>query len=672
MTGAWGMGRLPRRARAWGQGARAGLKMPTRSLARLARRVALAPVLALVALLALVACAAGPQAPVLAPNAPAGVDPARRQRLVAIAPRIDEYLHVRRAASRATGAAMGIVLDGELVYAGFVGLRDAERHDPVGVDTVFRIASLTKSFTAMAALKLRDEGKLELDAPLAEYLPELRLVGLAADAPPPTVRQLLTMTSGLPYDDEWGAVTLGLDAAAFDALLGRGVVLSSAPGERHAYSNLGYALLGRVIAAVSGEAYRDYVREQLLEPLGMRATVWEAADVPPERLATGYRRERDALLAAERPSDGEFAAAGGLYTSVRDYARYMALQLSAYPPRPGAETGPVRRSTLREMHAGQRAFRWSDQVPIVRHMPDGRLALSAPSYGLGWVQQTTCAYDGIVQHGGFEPGYFASVRLLPREALGVVVFSTTEPLGDYETFEHVLGLLREAGVLERASAPPAPDLEQAADALTRLLGHWDEALAAASLDPHGLRSSWLAPLRGEFAERAQRFGACSRQGPVSSEQPSSGRFRLACERGALELELLLTPALPARVQAVHVREELPPSQQLDGVARGLARALSGWDEAAAALFEPGLDVRRVKNALEGLGLAHGRCEVERALWSDGASEARYRLSCSGAELVLGVRIEPRSGKVTRLTSGSARWEAGGRAPLCSEERVLSE
>ena len=618
-----------------------------------------------------VGCGAGSAAPAPA-NAPMKLDPARRERLRALAPSLDEYLHVRRAALRATGAAMGIVLDGELVYAGAVGLRDAEQREPVNADTVFRMASLTKSFTALAALKLRDEGKLVLDEPLGEYLPELRLVGLAADAPAPSVRQLLTMTSGLPYDDEWGAVTLGIDAPGFDALMARGVTLSSAPGERFAYSNLGYALLGRVIAAASGDGFRDYVRDELLTPLGMNATVWEADAVPPERLAIGYRRERDALLAAERPSDGEFAAAGGLYTSVRDYARYMAVQLAAYPPRAGAEAGPVRRSTLREMHTGQRAFRWGDAVPVARHGAGGRLALSAPSYGYGWVQQTTCAHDGIVQHGGFEPGYFAYVRLLPREALGIVVFSTTEALGDYETFEHVLGMLRSADVLEAAPAPPAPELLTAADALTRLLARWDEPLAAASLDPHGLRSMWLGRLRDDFAALSAKLGACTRSGSVASDEPSRGRFRLACARGALELELWLTPTLPARVQAAHVREELPPGPRLEAVAGGLVRALGGWDEAAVSLFEPGLDLRRLKNALERVGLEHGRCSLERALWSDGESEARYRLACLQAPLELGFRIDATSGKITRVTTNSGSSPALGDATLCSNERVLTE
>jgi hypothetical protein len=231
---------------------------------------------------------------------------------------------------------------------------------------------------------------------------------------------------------------------------------------------------------------------------------------------------------------------------------------------------------------------------------------------------------------------------------------------------------RDALVREPASAPPAPALVEAADAVTRLLAGWDEGLAAASLDPDGLRSSWLGHLREDFSAIAERLGACSREGSVSSEEPTRGRFRLACARGALELELLLTPAVPARVQAVHVREERPPGERLDGVAQGLARALASWDDAAAALFDPSLDLRRLKNALEGLGLEHGRCSLDRPLWSDGQNEARYRFACSEAPLELGFRLDPNGSSIVRLTSNPVSATLGAGAPLCSDERVLSE
>jgi len=122
------------------------------------------------------------------------------------------------------------VLEGELVYAGTFGVRDVTSRAPVDADSVFRIASLSKSFTASAVMKLRDEGKIQLDAPITTYLSEAVFHG-TPDSAPITTRHLLTMTSGLPYDDQWGAVTFGYSGQELEALLRSGITLAHAPGE---------------------------------------------------------------------------------------------------------------------------------------------------------------------------------------------------------------------------------------------------------------------------------------------------------------------------------------------------------------------------------------------------------------------------------------------------------
>ena len=308
-----------------------------------------------------------------APFSPGRADPERRARLATLAARLDEHYRAELEQQRATGAVVGIVLEGELVYTGSFGVRDVETHAPVDADTVFRIASLTKSFTASAVMKLRDEGKVMLDAPIATYLPQAVFLS-EHDAVPITTRHLLTMTSGLPYDDQWGAVTFGYSDAELAALLRSGVTLAHPPGETYAYSNLGYALLAAIVERVSGTPFREYVTKNLLLPLGMTSTVWDARDQAPTRQAVGYYRDGDMLTQEPQPNDGVFAAAGGLHTSLNDYARYVAFQLAAYPARGEAETGPLRRSTLREMHAGERWMRWTDQAPVAWRTPEGRLA----------------------------------------------------------------------------------------------------------------------------------------------------------------------------------------------------------------------------------------------------------------------------------------------------------
>jgi len=162
-----------------------------------------------------------------------------------------------------------------------------------GPDTAYRIASCTKSFTAATVLALRDAGALNLDDPVTRFVPGLAPVTLpGTGAPVPTVRMLLTMSAGFPTDDPWADRQEGLSRAGFDDLVGRGLSFDSLPGTRFAYSNLGYALLGRVIEQASGRDYRDLVAELFLGPLARHSlaepAILAARGVLPDRRAVQH------------------------------------------------------------------------------------------------------------------------------------------------------------------------------------------------------------------------------------------------------------------------------------------------------------------------------------------------------------------------------------------------
>src|ERR1700742_3082706 len=183
----------------------------------------------------------------------------------------------------------GIVAGGELVHAAGFGARSLGGPAP-DERTVFRIASMSKSFTASAVLLLRDSGALRLDDQAGDYVPDLQdWTNGAVDAGPLTIRHLLTMTAGFPTDDPWGDRQQGLPLEEFQALLAGGITVNCAPGTRFEYSNLGYAILGLVVAAASGMPYDQYVRTRLLAPLGMAKTGFEAGEFSPGELALGYR-----------------------------------------------------------------------------------------------------------------------------------------------------------------------------------------------------------------------------------------------------------------------------------------------------------------------------------------------------------------------------------------------
>jgi D-alanyl-D-alanine-carboxypeptidase/D-alanyl-D-alanine-endopeptidase len=606
-------------------------------------------------------------APALAIFSPGSTSPARKAKLEAVRSRLDQLFQARMEQAHATALVAGIVLDGELAYARSLGVRDLVSRDAVDGDSVFRIASVTKNFTALAIMRLRDQGRVSLDADAAVYLPELRsLAGRTRDAPPITVRMLLTHASGLAFDDYWGGDTFGMSPEELTRFLEAGVSLSRAPGMRYAYSNLGYALLGRIVERVSGVGFRAYVTANILRPLGMTATVWEADDVPRGRLALGYLwkggkqgREPDRLIAEPLPPDGTFAAAGGLYTSPRDYARYVAFNLAAYPPRDDPESGPCRRSTVREMHEGQRRMRSDDPEagPVAARTPDG-VSLRAGSYGFGWHNLTTCDEPDRIQHGGYEPGYFSNVVLLPEQGVGIFVMATTGSVASASA----LPILRDAGLLPRAAdVAPIPELIEASRTITQLLARWDAARVEQTFDRASLRFSWFANFREEFARLAADHGRCHQDGSMTTYGPMRGTWVLACDRGTIELDAVMSPAVPSRVQVVLWREEFPADESGRRIAFAVAAAIDhGWSDArTGGLFfaAPGdlATMARWRKTVARLAIDYSGCVVEggvrrtdhQVLGQD-SSNAIFRLRCAEGPLELQFSTDPATGKVVDL------------------------
>jgi CubicO group peptidase (beta-lactamase class C family) len=249
---------------------------------------------------------------------------------------------------RLPGAAVGIVHEGDLAWSGGVGFADrATRRNP-DPRTLYRVASITKTFTATAILQLRDEGKLALDDPAITYLPELAQAGSPfGPIESVTIRRMLSHESGLqsePPGTDWSAVAYEFDPAR---TLRRAdeIALRVPVHTQWKYSNLAYQLLGEIVSRVSGTPYPKYLRSRILRPLGMSSTSFDplAARLS-ARCATGYepRFLSDELEVA--PADRTiFGAEGGLWSCVEDLARWLSCQLADDPK-------IVARSTLDEMH----------------------------------------------------------------------------------------------------------------------------------------------------------------------------------------------------------------------------------------------------------------------------------------------------------------------------------
>lgn len=501
---------------------------------------------ALVALLT----GAGLVASAFAQGQAAAAPDSRVRTMAAAFPEIDRIFTTYAGDAHVPGMAWGVIVDGVLVHRGAFGVQDVETKAPVTSDTVFRIASMTKSFTAAAILVLRDEGRLALDDPAEQYVPELKALRYpTTDSPRITIRHLLTHGAGFPEDNPWGDQQLAITDDQMAALMTQGIPFSNPPGVAYEYSNYGFAILGRIVAQASGMPYRDFVRTRVLEPLGLASTTLDAAAVPPSRLAHGYRWE-DAQWKEEPPlPDGAFGAMGGMLTSLDDLARYVAWNLEAWPARDGDEQGPLRRASRREMQQV-----WRTAPATVRGAP-GSTELAAGGYGYGLRVMQTCAFGHVVAHSGGLPGYGSQMRWLPEYGVGLVAMGSLTYTAWSPRFDAALEALARTGALRPRPSEPSPALTRMRADVTRLVQQWDDALAD-RIAANNLYLDLAKDRRRRAIEQLRsKHGACRADGPFVVENALRGEWVMPCEWGALRVAVTLAPTVPARVQHLTVRSQ---------------------------------------------------------------------------------------------------------------------
>ncbi|MBK8098745.1 MAG: beta-lactamase family protein [Planctomycetes bacterium] len=494
--------------------------------------------------------AAGAQQPTPRYAPPAFTDPQRRQQVQAVLPEIDQLFDDLAQKQHLPGLVYGVVLDGELMHARTLGFADVEHQIPVARDTRFRIASMTKSFVAMATLILRDAGKLDLDDPVQKHLPELAAVAPpTSDAPLITIANLMTMTTGLPEDNPWGDRQMAITKEALQRFVGAGLSFSNPPGQTYEYSNLGYVLLGRVVSTVAGKRCQDFITERILQPLGMNATVWEYDTVPAGKLALGYRWERDAWQPEPILHDGDGAAMGGLITTLDDYARYIAFHLAAWPSRNGDDQGPVRRATVREMHL-PRIF--AGAAPNARLL-DGTTpnpTVTFYGYGLSWQRDSR----GVVKvsHSGGLPGYGSIHRFCPDHGVGVIAFTNLRYGPVYEPANRALNLILERGPLRPRAVATSAILATRQEQVARLIQSWDPALLAEITADNFLLDRSLADWQQLARERFEAIGKVREIQAIAPENQLRGAFTIVGDQGLLHVSFTLTPEAVPRVQELQL------------------------------------------------------------------------------------------------------------------------
>jgi CubicO group peptidase (beta-lactamase class C family) len=488
---------------------------------------------------------------VLAAAAPALAQPSPEvpQSLEQLVPRIDAWFRDFAAEAHIPGMVWGIVRNGRLVHLGAYGERDLDSHRPVDADTLFRIASMSKAFTALAILKLRDQGRLSLDALAETYVPEMRRWRYpTTDSPRIRVRDLLSHVGGFVTDDPWGDRQQVLPEADFTRMLRAGVPFTRAPQGQFEYSNFGYALLGRIVTNVSGRPYRDYIEREIMRPLGMASTGYEVSAAPAERRALGYRWEDEAYVREPDMAHGAFGAMGGVQTSAGDYARWVAFLLAAWPPRDGAERGPVRRASVRELGQGL-------NFPAVARRPGGTPddCPQAAAYGMGMRVAVDCDLGLTLAHGGGYPGYGSFLLLLPERGVGIFAFANRTYAGPSAPVWQAALALHRAGLLPAHAQPVSEALAVNYAAAAAMYQAGGLAPGQGRLAMNFLMDRSIDNWAAEFARLKAQAGACRTDAPITATGALSGNFTWTCERARLQGQLLLAPTSPPTIQALRLR-----------------------------------------------------------------------------------------------------------------------
>jgi CubicO group peptidase (beta-lactamase class C family) len=448
-------------------------------------------------------------------------------------PAVDDLFAAELEKGRSPGLVYAVVRDGEVLHARGLGTTTPGEQTPPTTGSVLRIASMTKSFTATAVLLLRDRGLLRLDDPVADHVS-----GAPAGL---TVRHLLTMSGGLLTDDPWGDRNESQTPEELAELVADGITVGGPPGVTFEYSNLGYALLGRVIDAVlppGTGGFRSFVLDEVTGPLGLAATTYDVRGVGPE-LVAGYHDHGDGWRPQPQVLPGTFSAMGGLHSRVTDLARWVGGFTDAFR-RPDAPH-PLSAASRREMQQQHRFAGVSGGLAV--DVPAGGTALSASAvgYGFGLFVEHHSDHGHVVHHPGGYPGYGSHMRWHPETGLGVVALANGTYAAPVDTARDALRALV-AG--ERAPVVAPVVTPALVDAVTDRI---------TSPEPYaGDLFSFNVALDVPAAERLTQLAAArdlvgAPTGPATaprSQGLGTATWSVPAERGRLDVEVKVAPTVP--------------------------------------------------------------------------------------------------------------------------------
>ncbi len=356
---------------------------------------------------------------------------------------VDQWLASTLETGGYPSLSVALVRDGEMVFAHAVGVADRDSGRTATTDTIYRIGSVTKVFTATRLGSLRDDGVVAFDDPVGKYLPPNLEGPTSLDHKPPiTLKRLACHTSGLPRLP--GNLTpkqtpLGVDYYAGYSISQlyaglKSIQLASPTGAKASYSNLGAALLGHALELAADKPYESLIVDRITVPLGMSDTGIHLEESKLSRTATSYNPDDGSKPTVEWDM-GCLAAAGALLSTAPDLAKFVAMQIRAYEP---DESLPVKAETLRELHARQPP-KPRDEFP----------------HGIGWIHTEHGVLGDIVWHNGGVSGGVAYIAFSPQHKIGVIVLANRGGTGVEKIGELLLAAMLPTTTESDLSAPPS-------------------------------------------------------------------------------------------------------------------------------------------------------------------------------------------------------------------------
>ena len=313
------------------------------------------------------------------------------------------------------GLGVGIVYQGKMIYAKGAGQANVAKNIPVTPDTVFRIASVSKTFAAVGLMQLWEQGKFDLHDPINDYLVDYKVQHRRQNAPPITFHHLLTHTAGLGEfaplykyfspTAHFNVVNPDKPVPPLQKLYGRALPAECLPGEKWCYANNGYATVGQLVADISGLPFPAYIRQHIYEPLGMEHSEFWRSDRVRDRLAVGYKyRARQQDFKPVIDLEQVTTAAGAMYSTINDMGRYMAALM--------AGNTLLKPETLELMYTPH-------------YQLDERLQGMGYCFKIDDFGRDHGVAHRVVSHDGLWLGFISSMFVAPDDELGVVALTNT-------------------------------------------------------------------------------------------------------------------------------------------------------------------------------------------------------------------------------------------------------